>query len=127
MSSVRNQTGTSVAEIRKILLPLHHALRLLFGEIEKIEPASGGVSGGESYSASPVNDKKRAIWESWKKKLGGQQATFIDAILEHGQMTAAQLRGAMHCGKNAVYQAASKLGKLGLVENNGGKYSLKEL
>jgi 3-oxoacyl-[acyl-carrier-protein] synthase III len=110
-----------VGELRRVLLPLHQAMRLVFGEIDRIAPV------GESYHSNPQSDKKRAIWESWKKKLGGQQANFIDALLEHGQMTAAQLRVAMHCGRDAVYQVASKLGKLGLVEQNGGKYSLKEL
>lgn len=123
VANVRNSSLKGVAEIRKLLSPLHQALGLLFGEIERIAP--GGVE--PSSNAPQQSDKKRAVWESWIKKLGGLQAEFVKALLEHDVMTAAQLRVAMHCGKDSVYGAASKLGRLGLIQQNGGKYSLKEL
>lgn len=117
----RNESSRAVAELRKILLPLHLGLKLIFGEMDAIAPDQGG------YSNASTNDKKSAVWESWKQKLGGAAATLIQALLDHGQMNAAQLRVAMKCHINTVYETTAKMKKLGLINNAGGKFSLREL
>lgn len=111
-----------VSELRKILLPLHQGMRLIFAEIDHIVP-----SGGETHQVAPASDKKHAVWESWKQKLGGKPADLIDALLVHEEMSAVQLRVAMKCHINSVYECTARLQKMGLVNKNGGKYSLKEL
>ena len=60
-------------------------------------------------------------------KLGGKQAEFIQALLEHGEMSAIQLKIATRSGQQTVYDTIHKLNKLGLINKNGGKFSLKEL
>lgn len=112
-----------VGELRRVLLPLHQAMRLVFGEIERIAP-TGTESGGQSPQQS---DKKRAVWESWIKKLPGKRADFIQAMLEHGAMTSAQIRVATHTPEGSVAGIIHDLKKLGLINKTGDKYSLKEL
>jgi hypothetical protein len=112
----------TVAELRRQLLPLFQALRAVFGEIDTIAPPESDQSG-----AAPQSDKKRAVWESWKQKLGGKPAELIDALLDHREMSAVQLRVALKCHIQTVYDTTAKLQKLGLVNKKGGKYSLKEL
>lgn len=121
MESQRSESGRAVAELRKILLPLHQGLKLIFGEMDAIAPDQG------RYSEAPANDKKTAIWESWKQKLGGPSALLIQSLLDHGQMNAAQLRVAMKCHVNTVYETTAKMKRLGLISNVAGKFSLREL
>jgi hypothetical protein len=115
----REDTARSVAGLRRELSPLYNALRRLFGEIDNL--------GVEDEPAPRVQPKTSAIWESWKRKLGGKPAEFIDILLEHGEMSAAQLKIAAHCGQRTVYDTIFKLNKAGLVNKNGGKFSLKQI
>ena len=71
--------------------------------------------------------KVSKVWKSWQEKMPGFPAKFIEVLLEHGEMTVPQLKIAAHCGSNTVYGVISKLHGLGLINKNGGKYSLKEL
>jgi hypothetical protein len=119
LEAQRSESSRAVAELRRQLLPLFQALRAVFGEIDAIAPqAANGV-----YQQ---NDKKTAVWESWMKKLPGKRADFIQALLEHGEMTGAQLRVATHTAAGSVAGIIHELKKLGLINKNGGKYSLKE-
>jgi hypothetical protein len=102
------------------LEPLHNALRLVFGELDV-----AGV--GAASSQNGVPQRVASVWESWKQKLGGKQAEFIQALLEHGEMSAVQLKVATHTGTSTVPQVIYKLNQLGLINKNGGKYSLKQL
>ena len=104
--------------LRKELSGLYQALRAIFGEMD-----AAGVAG----TPSSVPPTTSAIWESWKEQLPGAPAKLIDALLIHGEMNAVQLRVAMHCHINTVYETTAKMQKMGLLNKNGGKYSLKEL
>src|SRR6185437_5134245 len=104
-------------ELRRVLTPLYQALRMIFGELDAM-----GVNEGSGESAMPSKTTK--VWQAWKDRLGGSPAKFIDALLTHEEMNAAQLRVAMQCRLQTVYDAASKLNKLGLITKNNGKYSL---
>jgi hypothetical protein len=115
ISTARNESGRAVSEVKNILSPLYQSLCVLFGVMNEVS------------SSAPINDKKRAIWESWKQKLPGKRAEFIQALLDHGEMTSAQLKVATHSGTSTVPQIIHELNKLGLIQKNGGRYSLKEL
>lgn len=119
--SVRHQSDRAVANLRKQLTPLFNALRSVFGEMDAIAPEQ------DTQQPSAMPDKKRAVWESWKQKLGGKKADFIQALLDHGEMTSAQLRVATRSGTRTVPQVIYQLNQIGLINKNGGKYSLKEL
>jgi len=110
----------AVSNLRKTLTPLYSSLQVLFGEME-------AVAGSETASEPRIGERQSKVWESWKQKLGGMSARFIQALLDHGEMNAAQLRVAMQCRQQTVYETASKMNKLGLINKNGGRYSLKEL
>jgi hypothetical protein len=113
------QMERGVQEIRDILTPLYRALRMLFGEMDAM-PMSG-TSGGA------VAPGKKAIWESWKQKLGGQAAKAIDVLMMHGEMNRTQLRIHVGCATRTVTDIIYKLNQAGLINKNGGKISLKEL
>lgn len=106
--------------LRRQLEPLHRALLAIFGELDSVgmqDPSAGGID-----NALP------AVWQSWKQKLGGgPPSTCIDALFQHGSMSAVQLRVAMKCHINTVYLTTAKLQKLGLVNKSGGRYSLREI
>lgn len=115
VAQLRKENARAISALRRQLSPLYQALRQVFGEMDAL--------GGEDPTEAPKAD---ARWESWKKRLPGRPAEMIDLLLLHGSMSVKNLMAAMHCGKDAVYQAASKLGQAGVVTNNGGRYSLKD-
>lgn len=110
----KKEAARAVAKLRQVLTPLYQSMRLLFGEMDAI--------GGEDEQPLRAKD---ARWESWKQRMPGRPAEMIDLLLLHGSMSVKNLMAAMHCGKDAVYQAASKLGQAGVIVNAGGRYSLK--
>lgn len=114
----KRTNAAAVTAVRRQLQPLYQALASLFGELDKFE----------TVDASPVTAKSSAVWETWKRQLGGKQAEFIQAMLDHGhEMTSEQLRVATHTGRSTVPQIIYKLNQLGLINKNGGRFSLKEL
>jgi hypothetical protein len=111
----------AIRALRNQLEPFYKALKMVFGEITRVE-AENVLESGQPRSQSASNPK----WESWKKKLGGKQAEFIDALLEHGGMTGAQLKVATRCAQGTLYDTIARLNKAQLINKNGGKFSLKE-
>jgi len=115
----------SIVVLRKQLTPLYRALQAVFGEID----AAGVTPDQPEVVASSQAPRVSALWEEWKVKLGvGSSASrMIDALLVHGELSVAQLIVAMKAAKQTVYDAASRLNRVGLINKNGGKYSLKKL
>ena len=136
LRNIRNELGQAQAEkanlerglrvLRTQLSPLHRALRAVFGEIELAIGEEELCPPGSSPVVSAPS-ASHAVWESWKNKLGGKQAAFIQALLDHGEMTAVQLKVATHSGSSTVSETVRKLQDLGLVQKNGSQYSLKKL
>jgi hypothetical protein len=114
----KREAATATAKLRKILKPYYDAMKQVFGELEAI--------GGADETAA-TNGKADPRWDSWKKTLPGLPAQFIDLLLEHGEMTSTQLKISAHCGTSTVPQVIHRLNKAGLINKNGGKYSLKTL
>lgn len=108
----------AIGGLRKILQPMFNGLRAVFGELDAADIEGSGETS---------NPKSHGVWESWKQKLGGKSALTIQALLEHGEMNVAQIRVATHSAQQTVYETMSKLHKLGLINKNGGRYSLKTL
>lgn len=106
--------------LRRQLEPLHLALRSIFGELDVIPMSEVVRVPAPSAGAS-------AVWETWKRKLGGKQAEFIQALLDHGEMTREQLRISTHSGQSTVDMVLSKLRNLSLIEKHGSKWALKQL
>lgn len=98
--------------LRRQLTPLYRALQAVFGELDAADVRDDGID---------------PRWQSWMAKMPGKPAEFIDVLLEHGEMTAAQLKVACKCSSDTVYQTIHKLNKAGLVNKNSGRFSLKQL
>lgn len=109
-----------VSQLREILSPMFSGLKMVFGEIDSMGVGSSPFSGG-------IDPRKAAVWEDWKRKLGGKAADAIDALHIHGEMTHTQLKIHMKCGQQTVYDTVHRLNKAGIINKNGGKVSLKQL
>lgn len=110
-----------VSRIKSALSPLYTGLQQIFGDIEAM-----AIQEQPSSPESPA-PRNKAVWDSWKHKLGGKTGDAIDILHLHGAMNAVQLRMHLKCGKDYVYQVVHQLNKAGLINKNGGKISLKEL
>lgn len=121
LAIARNANGAAVSRLRALLSPLYQGLQQVFGEMSAFDDVP--ISNGNSQQSN----KKLAVWESWKQKLPGKRAEFIQALLDHGEMTSAQLKVATHSGTSTVPAVVCELKALGLIQKNGSKYSLKEL
>ena len=111
----------AMSSLRRQLSPLYRALQGVFGELDAAGIADAAQPNG------PTNTRTAAVWEAWKKRLGGKPAELIDALLLHGDMDSAQIAIAIQCHKNSVPQIVYKLNKAGLLNKNGGRFSLKQL
>lgn len=112
----------ATATLRRLLEPQYIALQAIFGELDLVSVGEPGAAG------SPMDDPKRRLWQSKIDKFGDNlQGKMIRALLDHGSLTAPQLRVPMDCSLQSVYNTYNRLVKLGLVSSQGGKYSLREL
>lgn len=114
------QTQTAMNNLRRQLNPLYRALQAVFGELDS-------VLAPDAPENEAMPPRVSAVWQSWKQKMPGRPAEFIDILLQHGEMTAPQLRIAAKCASDTVYQTIHKLNRAGLIEKNNGKFSLKRL
>jgi len=113
----------AIRALRQQLEPLHKSLKMVFGEISRVEAETILPAGSPGQQPSSGLSPK---WEMLKTKLGGRQAEFID-LLQHGEMTAHQLRAAAHCDIKTAYGVIARMKAGGLLNKNGGKFSLKDL
>lgn len=113
----------AIRALRQQLQGFYNALKMVFGEISRVDAGEvAEPTAAVSHSSSGSNAK----WESWKRKLGGKQAEFINALLEHGEMTGKQLMVATRCGRDVMYRTINNLNKAQLIDKNGMKFSLKD-
>jgi chromosome segregation ATPase len=109
--------------LRKSLDPIHTALQLIYGELD-----TAGIEGESVAATAGPNSRVTAVWDSWKRKLSGNRAAIIDALLDHGRMNVAQLSVATHTPrKQTIYDSIHSMTKLGLIDKSGDMFSLKEL
>lgn len=108
----------AIRALREALDPFHKALKMIFGEMSRVDAGKTEVT---AEGARTANSKL----EMMKERLGGRQAEFIE-LLEHGEMTTAQLAAAGHCHHQTVATIIMKLNRAGLIQKNGNKFSLKE-
>lgn len=118
IARAKTDSARAVGALRTQLLPLYRALQSVFGEMEAIGDDSGGM---------PVDARTATIWATWKQRLGGQCAKVIDALLLQPGMNTTQLAIAIGTHRNNVPNLILKLNKAGLINKNGGCFSLKQL
>lgn len=110
------EAGRALGALRKQLSPLYRALQQVFGELEDVAMDEG-----------PTSPRVSAVWENWKTKMPGYPARIIDALLLHRDMNTSQLAIAVGCHKQRISEGIVKLNKAGLIDKNGGRFSLKDI
>lgn len=117
--------------LRKQLGPLYRALQAVFGELDAAGvndgPLSGAVPSASSGSQAGQDARVVAIWNQWKSRLGGQCAKIIDVLLLQPDMNSTQLAIAIGTRRENIPNLIFKLNKAGLINKNGGRFSLKAL
>lgn len=117
--------ANGVATLRRQLQPLYSALQAIFGEMDGM-----GVGSEETTTTSQggLDDRQKKVWEAWKTRLGVSAAKIIDALMTHGELNTQQLTIATGLHRSTVStNGIYALNKAGLINKNGGKFSLKQL
>ena len=121
----REDAHRALSMLRTQLGPLYRALQAVFGELD----AAGidDVEPGRASNGQPVaNQREAAVWASWKGKLGAA-GKLIDALLLHKEMNTQQLAIATGLHRTTIPKHIYTLNKAGLLNKNGGRFSLKPL
>lgn len=121
LQTAKRESARALGELRRLLGPFYKAFQMVFGELD-----AAGVDEAPAASGT-ANPRITAVWQNWKQKMGGQAAQIIDALLLHDKMTAQQIAIAIGIHKKNVPQLIFKLNKAGLIDKNGGVFSLKQL
>lgn len=111
-----------LTRVRHQLTPLYNALCSVFGDLD-----AAGVESAAPTTATASNPRTSAVWESWKARLPGGPAKIIDALLVHTEMNTQQLSIATGVHRNSIPTMIYKLNRAGLINKNGGRFSLKAL
>jgi len=121
LAVARRASEAGVKNLRRQLQPLYTALQQVFGEIDAL------IDSEEPTSVAP-DARVKAIWESWKQRLGPTCAKMIDALLLQPDMTNRQIATAIGTGRiQTVYDGVAKMNKNSLLIKNGDRYSLRKL
>lgn len=112
----------AIRALRKQVEPLYRSLGMIMGEISRVDADRIDSQESRGSTSSSLSPK----WQMLKNKLGPREAEFID-LLQHGPMTAAQLRAAARCDIKTAYRVVEKMQNAGFLSKNGGKWALKEL
>lgn len=110
---------SSISNLQQALLPTYRGMQKLFGEIEDAigsDPAPVGTVPGQSLS----------VWEAAKRQFPGKAAEFIDLLMTR-PMNTTQLATTARCAPRTVTKVIFTLNKAGLIEKNGGVFSLKQI
>jgi len=123
----REDAARALTALRRQLQPLYRALQAVFGEIDAAGLAESMPLDPGSASASASDPRVSAIWQSWKTRLGPQCGKVIDALLLQPGMNTTQLAIAVGTRRQNIPNLIFKLNQAGLIDKNGGRFSLKEL
>ncbi|HXP82595.1 MAG TPA: hypothetical protein VN976_22035 [Verrucomicrobiae bacterium] len=113
-----SDAAQAIRALRAQLEPLHKALKMIFGEISRVDAEQVSQAGGNPSGLSPR-------WEMLKKRLGARQSEIID-VLQHGPMTSAQMSAALHWDVRTTQKHISAMKVAGYLSKNGNQFSLRE-
>lgn len=117
----------ALSMLRKQLNPLYRALQAVFGELDTAGVTEEAPQAAAPAAATAPDVRVSAVWQAWKSKLGTGPGKVIDALLLHGEMTAQQIAIATGYHRNSIPDLIYRLNKAGLINKNGGRFSLKSL
>lgn len=122
-AAAKRQADQALSALRNQLSPLYRALQSVFGELD-----AAGVEESAPERTTGGDARLKAIWTSWKERLGPTCAKVIDALLLQPEMTNRQIAVAIGTGRiQTIYDAVAKMNKVSLLTKNGDRYSLKQL
>jgi len=113
--------AAALARLKRQLSPLYQALCQVFGDLD-----AAGVEDIIGPREQATHTRGSAVWDEWKARLGPGCTKVIDVLLLGGEMTIAAISIAGKMGKRQVYEATAKMGQVGILVRNGGKFSLKQ-
>lgn len=124
-TNAEEEVDALVAPLRQVLTPIHQALKIVFREMDAVD--GGGSSTGASGDGGAQSEtvERKAYWAEWKERLGPSCAKVIDLLLLQGSATVINISTAVKMSTKTVYIATSKMGRSGILQNSGGKFSLK--
>lgn len=111
------QAQAPLRAVRRILDPLHRALKALYGEMDASgmeEETAGGTTG------QPIPSSR---YDAWKQRLSLTCGKVIDALLVQPQNNT-QLKSFCKLGGTSVYEALKTLQVNKLVRRAGDKWEL---
>ena len=114
----------AIQALRQSLGPLYRALRGIMGEIELVSPDEPTP---EEAGRPAPSSAKAEVWAAWKAKLGLNCGRIIDALLTHGELSTTQLSITTGIDSSNVPKSIYKLNRAGLINKNGGRFSLKQI
>lgn len=122
IAKAKGESARALGALRKQLSPLYRALQSVFGELD-----AAGVDDATFATNPTTPTRTTAIWANWKEKLPGYPARIIDALLLQSDLTTTQLAISCGCKRQRISDGIMKLNRAGLINKNGGKFSLKAL
>lgn len=123
----RQQSARALHNLRKQLSPLYQALQMVFGELDAVAPDTTEFATATPSSGASLDARQKAVWDSWKSRLGATASKCIDALMTHGELNTQQLAIATGLHRTTVPTGVHALNKAGLINKNGGRFSLKQL
>lgn len=117
----QREATRALSALRRQLSPLYRALQQVFGELDTV---------GVDESADPVSaavNRTSPVWAAWKQRVSPSAGRVIDALMIHGELNIQSICVAATMGRNTVYTAIAELKKAGVLNKNGGRFSLKQL
>jgi hypothetical protein len=124
----REDAHRALSMLRQQLGPLYRALQAVFGELDAAGVGEvGRTSAAVETAPIGIDSRTAAVWEAWKQRLGGQCAKIIDVLLLHSEMNTTQLAIAIGTRRQNIPNLIYKLNQAGVINKNGGKFSLKSL
>ena len=118
----REDADRALMALRRQLSPLYRALQGVFGELD-----AAGVEDAPTPSGPVMDHRTTEVWAAWKSRVGAA-GQLIDAFLKMGgEMNTQQLAIATGLHRTTIPKHIYTLNKAGLINKNGGKFSLKDL
>jgi hypothetical protein len=110
----------AIRALRKTLDPMYTAMKMIFGEISRVDASAAAADGG-----APTRTGE-SLWRERAAKVGGGKARILEVLAEGGgQMSITQIRSAAHTGGNTSTYL-NDLSSRNWVENVGrGVWALK--
>lgn len=117
-----------LAQLHQRVEGLEALIQAIRAEVDPWARFRRGGSGPAAEASSPSSVGGNPKWEMWKRRFPGRVSEVIDLLLVQGSMNQSQLCAVLKCDSRTLSaKMIYPLNKAGLLNKNGGMFSLKEL